>query len=154
MKYLKTFESLQPIHDVTSDVNEFWEKFGEHIKKRDEKKEEKWKSEPNIRKRTDELLKKYGNMTDGYNYYDICNTDDYGRCTSTLTTVRAFDKDHAKLKCANKYESEGRGVARSLDIFESGYYEAKQVDIKKEISETETKISALQKKLEELKRIS
>jgi len=146
MKYLKTFESLQPI-DVESDVNEFWEKFGDHIKKRDEKTEERWRRESDIRKRTDELLDKYGyTMTDEYNYYDICETDDYGRCTSTLTTVRAVDKDHARLKCANKYDGK-KSKAGSLEIFTTGFYTAIQVDIEKEISDTESQILNLQKKL-------
>lgn len=42
MKYLKTFESLQPI-DVDADIEEFWKKFGDLIKKRDEELEERWK---------------------------------------------------------------------------------------------------------------
>lgn len=152
MKYLKTFESSQPI-DVESDVNEFWEKFGDHIKKRDEKTEEKWRREPDIRKRTDKLIEYYGyTMTDEYNYYEICETDGYGRCISTLTTVRAVDKDHARLKCANKYDGK-KSKAGSLEIFTTGFYTAKEVDIKSEISDIESQILNLQKKLEELKRI-
>ena len=92
-------------------------------------------------------------MTDEYNYYDICETDDYGRCTSTLTTVRAVDKDHARLKCANKYDGK-KSKAGSLEIFTTGFYTAIQVDIEKEISDTESQILNLQKKLEELKRIN
>jgi hypothetical protein len=153
MKYLKTFESLQPI-DVESDVNEFWEKFGDYIKKRDEKTEERWRRESGIRKRTDDILDKYGyTMTDEYNYYEICETDDYGRCTSTLTTVRAVNREHARLKCANKYDGK-KSKGGALEIFTTGFYTAKEVNIKKEISDTESQILALQRKLEELKRIN
>lgn len=105
------------------------------------------KREPDIRKRTDKLTQEFGyTMTDDYNYYEVCEVDDYGRCTYTLMTVRAVNKDHAKLKCANK-----KG---SLEIFTTGFYSTEQVDIKKEVSDTEEQIKFLQAKLEELKRIS
>lgn len=153
MKYLKRFESLQPI-DVDLDIEEFWEKFGNIIRSRDEKTEERFKREPYIKKRIDKLTQDFGyTMTDDYKYYEICEVDDYGRCTNTLMTLRAVNKDHAKLKCANKYDGK-KSKAGALEIFTTGFYSAEEVDIKKEISDTELKISALQKKLEELKRIS
>lgn len=153
MKYLKTFESLQPI-DIESDVNEFWEKFGDEIKKRDEKTEERWKMESVIRKRTNDILDKYGyTMTDDYNYYEVYEADDYGRNISNLLTVRAVNKDHAKLKCANKYDGK-KSKGGALEIFTTGFYSAKEVDIKKEIDNTESQLLALKRKLEELKRIN
>lgn len=153
MKYIKTFESLQPI-DVESDINEFWENFGDLIKKSDEKSDQKWRREPGIRKRTNDILDNYGHtMTDEYNYYKVCETDDYGRCTSTLTIVRAVDKAHARLKCANKFIGR-KTKAGAIEIFTTGFYSAKEVDIKKQISDTESQIVFLQNKLEELKRIN
>lgn len=160
MRYLKRFESKEykePI-DVDADIEEFWEKFGDHIKKRDEEAEERWKREPDIRKRTDKLNQDFGHtMTDNWNYYEVCEVDDYGRCTYTLMTVRATNKDHAKLKCANKYYGKKpKTMAKlvgSLEIFTTGFYSAKKVDLDKEILDTESQIKSLQKKLDELNNI-
>lgn len=145
MKYLRKFESVQPI-DVDLDIEEFWNTFGQKIKDYDEKNP-KYKREPDLRSRLDKLTQEFGyTMTDDYRYYDICEVDDYGRCQYNLITVRAVNKEHAKLKAAIK--------RKNLDIFTTGFYSAKEVDIRKEISSIESQIDSLQKKLEELKRIS
>lgn len=170
MKYLKTFESLNPI-DVESDVNEFWEKYGEYIKKYDEKiSGRRWKREHVIREITDELIREYGyTMTDEYRYYDVCISDDYGyTCAPSgfLATVSAVNEYHAKIKCANKYYGKKIIKRGNIDInvihlLTSDAYIAKEVDIKEKISSVESeindsksKILELQKKLEELKKIS
>lgn len=134
--FLNEVNEIKPI-DVDSDVEEFWNTFNQKIKDRIE----------DIKSRTDRLTRMFGyTMTDDYKYYDICKTDDYGRREYSLITVRAVDRDHARLKGANKM--------KNLEIFTTGFYDAIEVNIKKEISNIESNIKSLQSKLEELRRIS
>jgi hypothetical protein len=143
MKYLKRFEAnkyKEPI-DVESDVEEFWRVFGEKVKT-------SYGSShiQRINSMIDELINEFGiTITDDWNYYVVYESDDYGRNRGDIITVKAVNKNHAKLKAAT--------IKDNLEIFLTGFYSSREVDLDKEILDTENSIKSLQKKLDELKNI-
>ena len=151
MKYLKRFESnnyKEPI-DVELDIENFWKVFGEEIKSYDEKRppsKPEWSKEYQIKSMVDKLSDEFGvTMSDNWDYYLVYEADDYGRNTGDIMTVKAVNKNHAKLKVAT--------FRNNLEIFSTGFYLSKKVDLDKEILDTENSIKSLQKKLDELKNI-
>jgi hypothetical protein len=151
MKYLKRFESngyKEPI-DVELDIEKFWEVFGEKIKSYDIKRppsKPEWGKEYQIRSMINKLTEEFGvTMTDDWNYYNVYNADDYGRNTGDIMVVKAVNNQHAKLKVAT--------IKNNLEIFSTGFYLVKKVDLDKEILDTENQIKSLQKKLNELNNI-
>ena len=133
MKYLKKFESKDPI-DVDTDIEEFKNLFKEKIKDH---------TLMGLKKLSDD----HGStMTDDYGYYKVYESDDYGREERQIMIVRAVSKFHARLKASIK--------TKNSEITTTGFYSAKEVDIKEEISRLENLIVSSQRKLEELKRIS
>jgi hypothetical protein len=133
MKYLKKFESKDPI-DVDMDIEEFKNLFKEKIK-------------DHILIGLKKLSDDYGStMTDYYGYYNVYESDDYGREQRHIMIVRAVNKFHARMKASIR--------TKNLEIATTGFYSAKEVNIKEEISKLEKLINNSQKRLEELKRIS
>jgi len=142
MRYIKKFESIEyndPI-DVEADIANFWEVFGKKIKTSSEGFIKQ------INSMIDELTSKFGiTMTDDWYYYLVFEADDYGRNKGDIMIVKAVNRNHAKLKVAT--------IKSNLEIFSTGFYLSKKVDLGKEISDTENLIKSLQKKLDELKNI-
>jgi len=151
MKYLKRFESnnyKEPI-DVELDIENFWKVFGEKIKSYDEKRppsKPEWSKEYQIKSMVDKLSDEFGvTMSDSWDYYLVYEADDYGRNRGDIMIVKAVNTNHAKLKVAT--------FRNNLEIFSTGFYLSKKVDLDKEILDTENSIKSLQKKLDELKNI-
>ena len=141
------------IHSVASDIEKFWELFGKKIKSYDEKRPphnpewgQEYQIKLQIRSIVDQMSKEFEvTMTGGLNYYNVYNADEYGRNTGDIMVVKAINNQHAKLKVAT--------IKNNLEIFLTGFYLAKKVDLDKEILDTENQIKALQKKVDELNNI-
>jgi hypothetical protein len=151
MKYLKRFESnvyKEPL-DVDLDIEKFWGLFGEKIKSYDIKRppsKQEWSKEYQIKSMVNKMSDEFGvTMTDDWNYYNVYNADDYGKNIGDIMVVKAVNNQHAKLKVAT--------IKNNLEIFSTGFYLAKKVDLDKEILDTENQIKSLQKKLNELNNI-
>jgi hypothetical protein len=142
MKYLKRFESnnyKEPI-DVELDIENFWKVFGEKTKTSSKGFIKQ------INSMVDKLSDEFGiTMSDNWDYYLVYEADDYGRNKGDIMTVKAVNTNHAKLKVAT--------FRNNLEIFSTGFYLSKKVDLDKEILDTENSIKSLQKKLDELKNI-
>jgi hypothetical protein len=142
MKYLKRFESnnyKEPI-DVELDIENFWKVFGEKIKTSSKGFIKQ------INSMVDKLSDEFGiTMSDNWDYYLVYEADDYGRNKGDIMIVKAVNTNHAKLKVAT--------FRNNLEIFSTGFYLSKKVDLDKEILDTENSIKSLQKKLDELKNI-
>jgi len=145
MKYLKRFESnnyKEPI-DVELDIENFWKVFGDEIKSYDEKRppsKPEWSKEYQIKSMVDKLSDEFGvTMSDNWDYYLVYDADS----GYPILTVKAVNKNHAKLKVAT--------FINNLEIFSTGFYSSKKVDLDKEILDTENSIKSLQKKLDKLK---
>lgn len=136
MKYLKKFESKTPI-DIESDIEEFWELFGDTSALQIKNRGESYFTY--IKKITDDIINEYGiTMTDDYRYYDVCSVDDYGRPIKTLVTVKAVNKNHARIKASI--------IRKDSEIITTGFYGAEEIDI-------ESRISSLEEELKRLKSI-
>lgn len=82
-------------------------------------------------------------MSDDWFVYSVHSTDDYGRNTGDLCYVKAVSRIHARLK--------GSILMKNSEIFTTGFYDAKKVDLKKSITSVENKIKALEIELKKLK---
>lgn len=126
-----TLEYKEPI-DVESDIEDFREKFGPKANI--------------VKSRLDKMSNEIGiTLTDNWHYYLVSDSDDYGRATRDIMTVRAVNKEHAKLKVAT--------IIGDSKVFTTRFYIAIKVNIDKMISDTENQIASLQKKLERLKNV-
>jgi hypothetical protein len=138
VKHLKKFnESIKstPI-DVTEDIADFKKLFSN-------------KDLKDLDKYLNELLANNPTMTDDWDWYEVYETDDYGRKTDTVCVVKAVSKMHAKVVASVQ--------KRGLSIASTGFFAAKKIDdryiyeLEKSINNKEKELSALKNMLLKIK---
>ena len=148
MKHLNTYkifesDDLKDPIDVESDVNEFLENLGEKFRVWCTKVASSTNTEYYDKRisEVNHLSVSNPTMTDNWDIYEVYNTDDYGRNTGTIINVKAVSKLHARIKAST--------IKNNLEIFATGFYDAKKISK----AEYESKIKSLEKELQKLKDI-